>query len=130
MTAQCAGCALRAIYHHTITAEDDVGMDAMDVGGPPRPTASTPRELKLLGSLFPMLRVPVNCGMKLKLLPDVARCHALCFKAIMQTVNDNRRSEITRALIKTRLGVRISWINAAIYQVGEIQPAAVLSTQS
>ena len=151
MTAQCTQAALmRAIYHHTITAEDDVGMDAMDVDGPPKANCQhTSRELKLLDSLFPMLQVPVNCGMKLsKLLPDVARCHALCFKAIMQTVNDNRRSEIYFATHTCDVAwqpssrpssraqqagasqpapgalVSTNWVNATIAQVGDVAAAA------
>jgi hypothetical protein len=129
-TARCTEMALtKAIYFHTITAEDDIGMDAMDIDGPPRSNCqNTSRELKLLDGLFPMLQTPVNVGMRLsKLLPDMARCHALTFKAIMQTVADNRRSEIYFATHSTETrtpGMTQSWINATIFQVGEITAAA------
>lgn len=78
--------------------------------------------------------MPVNKGMSLsKLPPETARCHSLVFKAIMQVVFDNRRSEIYFAMHHSPTstpGRHITWINAAIFQVSRSNQSREISSRS
>ena len=158
---------LTCVKFHTITgdegeSDEDGGgggvgsgqsIDAID--GPPRLNRQNfSRELKLLDVLFPMVQAPVNAGISLKSLADrpaMARVQRAAFKALMQVVQDNRRSEIyfathttqmpPEAMVRaasrahsraTRSGdeaapdgsVRTNWVNATIFQVGDVPQAA------
>ena len=99
----------QAVTFHTIVGEgaddddDEGGANGLlkpidEIDGPPRVSRQNfSRELKLLDALFPMVQAPVGAGIALSELanvPAVARVQLAAFKALMQVVQDNRRSEI------------------------------------
>ena len=132
----------QAIEYPVLTGKDDVGMDPLEVDGPPiKNVQDMMRELKLLDALFPMVHAVATSGCDLgRLSPQMDRLHALVFKAIIHCVFGNRRSEIYFASHRVPDGVlpgfdlgggggpTISWLAATIRQVAHRKWAATTLT--